>query len=230
MSASSPKRIAIVADFNGGKSHLASEESLHRAARELDTAIEVTWIGTGKVGDPKNSLARFDAIWAGPCSPYESMEGALSAIRFARENKIPLIGTCGGFQHSVIEFARNALGYADADHEETAPDAKTHFISRLACSLHGREMTLCFEPESHLGRAYQVQSSREEYICNFGVNPEFVLVLQKNLRIAAWDAEGQIRAIEIPDHPFFVATLFLPQHWAFQNKTNPLISAFVRAA
>jgi CTP synthase (UTP-ammonia lyase) len=63
------------------------------------------------------------------------VEGALLAIRYAREQAIPFLGTCGGFQHTVIEYARNVLGWADAEHAETAPEASRAVISELQCSL-----------------------------------------------------------------------------------------------
>ncbi len=63
------------------------------------------------------------------------MDGALLAIRYAREQKRPFLGTCGGFQHAIIEYARNVLGWADADPAETAPDAARPVIAPLQCAL-----------------------------------------------------------------------------------------------
>src|SRR5204862_344720 len=80
-------------------------------------------------------LSPFDAIWCVPNSPYASMEGALCAIRFARESGRPFLGTCGGFQHTIIEYARNVLGFHEADHAESNPAAALPLISRLACFL-----------------------------------------------------------------------------------------------
>ena len=62
-------------------------------------------------------------MWCVPGSPYHSAEGALAAIRFAREKRRVFLGTCGGFQHALIEFARNVLGVSQAEHAETAPTA-----------------------------------------------------------------------------------------------------------
>jgi Glutamine amidotransferase class-I len=63
------------------------------------------------------------------------MAGALLAIRYAREHRVPFLGTCGGFQHAVLEYARDVLGWADAEHAETAPGASRAVISPLACAL-----------------------------------------------------------------------------------------------
>jgi len=67
--------------------------------------------------------AGFDGFWCVPASPYRDIDGALRAIRFAREQRRPFLGTCGGFQHAVLEYARNVLGWADAEHGELAPNA-----------------------------------------------------------------------------------------------------------
>jgi CTP synthase (UTP-ammonia lyase) len=158
------------------------------------------------------------------------MEGALSAIRLARERGIPLLGTCGGFQHIILEYARDVLGFTDAEHEESAPQASRLFISRLACSLAGRTMTIALPPDSMLARIYGQSSVQEEYLCNFGVNPDYVdIVRSGGLKVAGQDAEGTIRAVELPGHPFFVGTLFLPQLGSTPSHPHPVVSAFVKA-
>ena len=68
-------------------------------------------------------LRRFDGVLIAPGSPYESMSAALAAIGLARTDRIPLLGTCAGFQHVVIEYARSVVGIVDASHAETDPDA-----------------------------------------------------------------------------------------------------------
>lgn len=226
--------LAIVADFNpNSKSHAATNAALAHSAAALGLSVKQDWIGTAEAATPAglSRLATYDRIWAGPCSPYESMEGALSTIRLARERGIPLLGTCGGFQHLIIEFARNVLGVADAEHGETSPDSSRLFISRLACSLVGRAMTLTFPANSTLARIYAQTTAEEEYICNFGVNPDFIPQLQSGgLNILASDSEGAVRAVELPGLPFFIGTLFLPQHRSTPANPHPLVSAFLRAS
>jgi Asp-tRNA(Asn)/Glu-tRNA(Gln) amidotransferase A subunit family amidase len=102
------------------------------------------------------------------------MDKTLWAIHYARENKIPCFGTCGGFQHMVIEYARNVLGFKDAQHAEYDPYASSLFISELACSLAGREMQLNFVPGSQVAAIYGELSATEHYYCNFGVNPDCI--------------------------------------------------------
>jgi CTP synthase (UTP-ammonia lyase) len=146
------KTLAIIADFNASKSHLATNEAIAHSTASLGLAVEPRWIDTSQLAQPQalKQLREFAGFWIGPGSPYANMEGALSAIRIARESGIPLLGTCGGFQHIIIEYARNVLGFADAEHEESSPNASRLFISRLACSLVGRTMALTLNPDSML--------------------------------------------------------------------------------
>jgi CTP synthase (UTP-ammonia lyase) len=224
--------IAIVADFNSSRSHLATNGSIEHSASRLALPVNREWIATTDIeGSGLERLQKASGIWIGPGSPYQSMDGALAAIRYARENNIPLLGTCGGFQHIIIEYARNVLGVNAADHEESSPDASVHFISRLACSLAGRTMTLTLHPGSKLAAIYQAATVQEEYLCNFGVNPRYVDTLRKvPLKVAASDSEGEIRAVELPSHSFFVGTLFLPQHRSTPSEPHPLITAFIQAS
>ncbi len=66
---------------------------------------------------PESQLTQVDALWCSPGSPYLSLDGALNGIRFARERGWPIIGTCAGFQHIVLEYARNVIGIKDAAHQ-----------------------------------------------------------------------------------------------------------------
>ena len=226
-----PVSIAIIADFNSAsKSHIATDDALAHSAKVLGLNLEPAWIATSDLADGNTArrLAGFAGLWIGPGSPYVSMDGVLSAIRLARERRIPLLGTCGGFQHIIIEYTRNVLGYKDAEHEESAPDAARHVISRLACSLAGRTMVLTLTADSTLAEIYGQQAVKEEYLCNFGVNPDYVDALRGSaLRIAASDAEGVVRAVELPGHPFFIGTLFLPQHRSTATTPHPLVTRFL---
>lgn len=226
--------IAIIGDFNpANESHIATQEAIAHASTALGAELHSNWIGTEKVAGlgGLDELRNAAGLWIAPASPYRSMEGALQAIRFARENQIPLLGTCGGFQHIVIEYARNVLGIADAGHEETDPDAEQLLISRLSCSLVGRTGTVEIESGSRVARAYGREKAQEQYWCNFGLNPKFVDRFQSgDLRIVGRDSDdGAVRAVELDGHPFFVGTLFLPQLGSSAAAPHPLIAAFVAA-
>ncbi|MDT4291713.1 CTP synthase [Methylomonas sp. MO1] len=208
--------------------HLSTNAAIEhvKSAKGLD--INADWISTADINPPL--FARYDGIWIAPGSPYKDMDKTLEAIRNARENKIPCFGTCGGFQHMIIEYARNILGFKDAQHTEYDPYASNLFISQLACSLAGREMQLCFEPNSQVADIYGAIAATEQYYCNFGINPDYVDALKQGpMQISGADAEGDIRVIEWPSHPFFIGTLFVPQARSTPAQPHPLVSAFLSA-
>jgi len=130
----------------------------------------------------------------------------------------------------VIEYARNVLGFEDAQHAEYDPYASNLFITQLSCSLAGREMTLMFSVGSSVAKFYGATLAIEQYYCDFGVNREYVALLKSgSLRITGSDSEGEVRVIELPGHSFFLGTLFVPQTQSTAEKPHPLVTAFLRA-
>jgi CTP synthase (UTP-ammonia lyase) len=95
--------------------------------------------------------------------------------------------------------------------------------------LAGREKQLNFVPGSQVAAIYGELSAKEQYYCNFGVNPDCIDQLkQGSLNISGSDAEGEIRVIEHPDHPFFIGTLSVPQTCSTPERPYPLVTAFLR--
>jgi CTP synthase (UTP-ammonia lyase) len=223
-------RIAFIGEYDpSSPTHSATNAAFRHSSDRLKSEIATAWVSTESVED--EMFDYFDAVLIAPGGPYKDQNKALAAIRFARENGVPCLGTCAGFQHMVIEYARNVLGVADAQHAEYQPDAAEAFITPLVCSLAGRSMGLTFEPGSKVADAYGSTSATEQYFCNFGVDPARVETLKSGaMRVTGSDAEGVIRVIEWPESPFFVGTLFVPQSRSLPTRPHPLITAFVRAA
>lgn len=209
--------------------HQAIPIALALAGEAEAVNVGFRWVPTDEVRSASR-VSGFDGLWCVPASPYRSMEGALLAIQYAREHGRPFLGTCGGFQHAVIEYARNVLGWVDAEHAETAPDAARPVVTPLACALVEATGTVRLYPDSHIARAYGTGAATEGYRCRYGLNPAFQAALVSGpLRAAADDETGEVRAIELDDHPFFVATLFQPERAALMGSTPPLVAAFVLA-
>jgi CTP synthase (UTP-ammonia lyase) len=203
--------------------------ALQQAGKLCAAAVEYHWIPTEEIVAAER-VSAFDGLWCVPGSPYRSMEGALTAIRYARQGRVALLGTCGGFQHVVLEYARNVLGWADAEHAETAPDAPRAVISLLQCALVGTTGEIKLFPGTRIAAAYGADMATEEYQCRFGLNPRFQAELVAGpLRATAADSAGDVRAIELDGHPFFVATLFQPERSALRGAATPLVAAFVKA-
>jgi CTP synthase (UTP-ammonia lyase) len=222
--------IALIGDHNASvTAHRAIPLALTLAGERLAQPLSFEWIPTDEI-DGTARLTKFDGVWCVPASPYRSMDGALTAIRFARESRLPYLGTCGGFQHAVIEYARNVLGWADAEHAETAPDAQRLVIAPLECSLVEVNESVTLRPGTRISHAYGRSEIAEGYHCRYGLNPEFLAQLtSRDLRIAAEDRNGDVRALELLHHPFFVTTLFQPERAALRGECPPLVAAFVSA-
>lgn len=222
--------ISIVGEFNPDFApHVATNAAIEHSAAAFGMPAEYRWVSTADIDDA--ALQTSTGLWIAPGSPYRDMARTLDAIRFARENGVPCLGTCGGFQHMIIEYARNVLGFHDAQHAEYDPYASNLFVTKLDCSLAGRDLELQFVPDSFVARCYGSTSATESYYCNFGVHPEHVGALRSGpLRIVGADNEGEIRVVELPNHPFFVGTLYVPQTRSTPGAPHPLVTAFVRAA
>src|SRR5579883_78854 len=226
-------RVALVGDHDPAvTAHRAIPAALRIAAHRVGCELIPTWVHTATIDPAGSRLAGFAAVWCVPASPYASTDGALAAIRFARETGRPFLGTCGGFQHAVLEYARNVLGITSAEHAETAPDAATLVISRLTCSLVEKSGRVFFPDGSRLRVVYGAADADETYHCNYGLNPAFeqTLFAGPGLGAAARDAAGDVRAIELAGHPFFVGTLFQPERSGLRGEEHPLVTAFVEAA
>lgn len=223
--------LALVGERDERKvAHRAIEAALPLVARAMGVTIDARWLATDTITDA-SVLRNVHGVWCVPGSPYKNMEGALLAIRHARTSGLPFLGTCGGFQHAVVEYARHALGWADAEHAETAPDAARPVISLLSCALVEASETVRLVAGTRIARAYGSSQAHEGYHCSYGLNPAFRAALLNGPLVAtAFDAAGEVRAIEHSDHPFFVATLFQPERAALRGEAPPLVLAFARAA
>ncbi len=201
----------------------------HRAIPLALAGAAFEWVPTESI-TTEQRLERYDGLWCVPGSPYRSMNGALLAIRHARQTGRPFLGTCGGFQHAIIEYARDLLGWADADHAETSPDAHRPVISLLSCALVEASEPIELVPGTKIAAAYGVGTITEAYRCRYGLNPTFRDALLKGpLRMSAHEPNGEVRAVELDGHPFFVATLFQPERAALRGDRAPLVNAFVKA-
>ena len=242
-------QIAIVADYQEGlPSHDATDAALRHAARALNINYSTEWIPTDTLEDDPELRLKFSrGLLIGPGSPYFSMKGALNAIRVARESGRPLLGTCGGFQHIVLEYARNVLGLAGASHAEyeleaPPPDPKhasQTIIRALPCSLAGKTLRVDLAPGSQARRIYGRDQIEEIYHCSYGLDPAYRQQLESaGLRVTGVEASsaeagaesvGEARIVELPMHPFFIGALFVPQMRSTPQQPHPLIEAFVRA-
>src|ERR1700680_899545 len=235
-------RIGILGDFNTEfRSHHATNDALQHYARKLKLKVESEWLPTPSLlkGDAVTTLDSFDGLWASAGSPYKSFDGMLAGIQFARVRNRPFLATCGGFQYTLIECARNVIGIPDATTAEEDPKAKNIIIYPVACAVPNRDKNapklsgtvnqIRLRPGSYLASFYGRETIEEEFFCNYEMNPEFEwMAMEAGFPIVARGAKEECRAIESPAHLFFIATLFQPQVSSREDNPHPLVMAFVQ--
>jgi len=222
-------RVALVGDRSPNvRAHVRIPALLTALAERDRLVLDAYWIPTE---DASADLDGFDAIWLVPGSPYRSEAGALAAARTARERNIPFLGTCGGFQHALLEYARNVCGLTSARHAENAADLENALIVPLSCSLVGHEAAVRVEAGSLAERVLGTRSTVERYQCSYGLSAEFLDVLREGgLRFTGVDENGEVRIAELPGHPFFLTTLFQPELAGDGSRAHPVIRALATAA
>ena len=228
-------RIGIIGDRTPGFTpHDAIDAALAHSAARLGAEVVVEWFATPELerGAPE-VLAGCDALWCAPGGPYASLLGALDGIRVARETGVPFLGTCAGFQHGVVECARNVLGMAGATHPEYGegtPDGPLMMDERL-CSLVGETMAVQIL-DDRTREIYGSDQAIERYYCRFALNDAHRERLAGGgLVVAAVDeVDGGARIMRRADHPFFYLTLFVPQVASTPAEPHPLVSAYLGVA
>jgi CTP synthase (UTP-ammonia lyase) len=226
-------RIAVIGDYQpGNPTHESVAHAIAHSGASEGSLSSVQWIPTEDAERATDQdLRSYSGFWIAPGSPYRSIRGALNVIRYAREHDVPLLGTCGGFQHVILEFARNVLGFTDAAHAEYDPYASNLFITALTCSLVGQTMTVALQPGTRAATIYPAPTSAERYYCNFGLNPQHLgALLDAGLVVSGVDQDGEARIVEIPGLKYFLATLFVPQTSSTPEMPHPIVTTFIQAA
>jgi CTP synthase (UTP-ammonia lyase) len=212
-------RIGIIGDFDGRSTHLATQAALHDAARGR-VEIEVEWLGTRILEDGQVEFEKFSAFVGAPGAPYQSADGALHGIRYARERSIPFLGTCGGFQHAVIEFVQSL-----------DPSSTIEILEPLACDLFEIETEVQFLPQSRIREIYGSPQATENFRCHYGLTTSArEALLSSQMQFTGVDIDNQVVVVELQSHPFFIGTLFQPQLASSKEKPHPLFRAFLKTA
>ncbi|WP_030668909.1 CTP synthase [Streptomyces rimosus] len=236
-------RIALVGDRSAAvRSHVRIPGLLDALRVREGLDLDAYWVRSEDAGQ---GVEGFDAVWVVPGSPYRSEAGVVAAIRAAREGGIPFLGTCGGFQHMLLEFARNVCGLDRAGHAENEPGiaAEEAVVVAMACSLVGHEGLVDIAPGSRAAELIGAGRTQARYHCNYGPNARYLGVLREHgLVFSGTDEAGDVRIAELRDHPFFLATLFQPEldgegsgrdgdgRGGDGGRAHPLIAGLARAA
>lgn len=169
------------------------------------------------------------------------IEGMLHAIRYARENKIPYLGLCLGMQLSIVEFARNVIGYNDAHSIELDPST-THPVIALmpdqsdvediGGTLRLGSYPCVLDKNSKARELYGEDTIHERHRHRYEVNNDYRTVLTEHgMKLSGLSPDGRIiEMCELSEHPFFVATQAHPELKSRPNRPHPLFRGFVAAA
>jgi CTP synthase (UTP-ammonia lyase) len=221
-----PTTIALLGDLDLEK---PTHRDLRAAVDGWPRDVRAEWVAT----DTSRSRALDDVhgIWVLPGSPYVDDDAVLTAIDRARTAAVPFLGTCGGFQYAVMALAR-ALTPLAVTHAELEPNAPNPTVAALACSLVGQERPVTCIPGTRLAEICGEDSFSGFHWCNYGLGDGVAESLQEaGVVVCAHAPDAGVEAIELAEHPFFVATLFQPQAGAAAGAPpHPLVTAFLDAA
>ena len=169
------------------------------------------------------------------------IEGKIQAIRYARENKVPFLGLCLGMQLSIVEFARDVIGYSDAHSVELKPDT-THPVIHLMPDQEGVDdiggtlrlgsYPCVLDKTSKAYEVYGEETIHERHRHRYEVNNDYRNVLVENgMKLSGISPDGRIvEMVEVEDHPWFLATQAHPELKSRPNRPHPLFRGFIGAA
>jgi CTP synthase (UTP-ammonia lyase) len=218
-------RIGILGDLDLEK---PTHRELDAAVRLLPPEVEARWVPTDEV----ERLDELDGLWVIPGSPYADDDAVDAAIGWALRSGTPFLGTCSGFQYALVVLARELAGIDDATHAERTPGAADPVVAPLACSLIGQEREVRCVPGTRLAGIAGTAPFTGFHWCGYGLAEPFAARLEAaGVVICARAPDAGVEGIELPEHPFFIATLFQPQVGASSGgPLHPLITAFLGAA
>ena len=219
-------KLALVGDRSPSvRAHTRIPLLIDALRRRDGIVLDPYWVPSTNAED----LDGFDGIWVVPGSPYEDAEKVIATVTTAREQDIPFLGTCGGFQHAILELARNLAHIEHAHHAEYG-ETDTDVIVELQCSLVGHEGPIHYTPGTRIAEIAGTDRSVERYHCAYGIANDYIEPLENaGVIFGAHDDDGAPRSLELPGHPFFLGTLFQPELAGDGTRAHPVIRAFADA-
>ncbi|MBU0545881.1 CTP synthase [Patescibacteria group bacterium] len=246
-------KIAVVGKYFGtgdytlADSYISVIEAVKHASWANGAQPEMTWIDSEefeKHPQKIKELCGFSALIVPGGFGSRGIEGIISAIKFARENKIPYLGLCYGMQLATIEFARNVLGLKNANSVEI--DAKTHEpiihinpkqANNVALNRYGGTMRLgayncTLTPDTKTAELYKTKKISERHRHRYEFNNVYRKKMESaGMKVAGVNPENDlVEIVEITDHPFFVGTQFHPEFKSRPLSPHPLFMGMVKAA
>ncbi len=223
--------------------YLSVVEALKHGGIFINTTVNIKWIDSETVTDEnvEELLSDVSGVLVPGGFGNRGVEGKIKAIAYARENQIPFLGLCLGMQLSIVEYARNVLGFNDAHSEELDPST-THPVIALMPDQNGVEdiggtlrlgsYPCVLDKTSKAYALYGQETIHERHRHRYEVNNDYRNSLtEKGMKLSGISPDGRIvEMCELPEHPFFVATQAHPEFKSRPNRPHPLFKGFVEAA
>ena len=238
-------RIALVGKYVAlHDAYLSVVEALTHGGIENDVKVEVQWVDSETVTDENavRVLAEADGVLVPGGFGDRGIEGKISAVRYAREHKVPFLGICLGMQMAVVEYARHVCGWADAHSSELDP-ATAHPVIDLmpdqrGVTAKGGTMRLGSYPcrvtsrETRTYQAYGCDQIAERHRHRYEFNNDYRETVEAaGMVISGTSPDGRIvETVELPQNSFFVAGQFHPEFKSRPNRAHPLFKGFIGAA
>ena len=224
--------------------YLSVMESLYHAGFENESKVEIKWVDSEHLVDQNccaDELGDVDGIIVPGGFGDRGIEGMIQAAQYARENRVPYFGICLGMQIMVMEFARNVLGYADANSSEFTPDGQHNVIALMADQQgnipKGGTMRLgkypcTVKPGTKMAECYGEPEIWERHRHRYEFNNDFRSEMEeKGLVISGTSPDGRlVETVELPGRAFHLGAQFHPEFKSRPNRAHPLFKGFIAAA
>lgn len=232
--------VALVGKYALEDAYMSIHEALKHAGIQTGTEVNVLWVDADETTERhEERLASADAVVVPGGFGSRGTDGKIEAVRYARENDVPFLGLCLGFQMAVVEHARNVLGLEGAHSAEIDPDTPHPVIDLLPEQYETEDMggtmrlgahETDIEPGTLAARVYDADSCTERHRHRYEVNPEYIDRLEADGLTFSGRADNRMEILERPDHPFFFGTQAHPEFRSRPDRASPPFVALVEAA
>ena len=232
--------VALVGKYALEDAYMSIHEALKHAGIQTETEVNVLWVDADETTERhEERLAQADAVVVPGGFGSRGTDGKIEAIRYARENDVPFLGLCLGFQMAVVEHARNVLGLAGAHSAEIDPDTPAPVIDLLPDQYETEDMggtmrlgahETDIEPNTLAARVYDADACTERHRHRYEVNPEYIEELEADGLTFSGRADNRMEILERESHPFFFGTQAHPEFRSRPDRASPPFVALVEAA
>ncbi|MFA9425401.1 glutamine hydrolyzing CTP synthase [Natronorubrum sp. A-ect3] len=231
--------VALVGKYDLEDAYMSIHESLKHAGFELGADVNVHWVSADEMADGHDGqLEAVDGVIVPGGFGMRGSEGKIEAVRYARENDVPFLGLCLGFQMAVVEYARHVLELEGAHSAEMLEDTphpvidilpEQYEVEDMGGTMRLGEHTTVIEPETLAYDLYDDTSCTERHRHRYEVNPEYFDQFEDEPLTFSGTAGNRMEILELEDHPYFLGTQFHPEYTSRPGQPSPPFVGLVAA-